>query len=713
MKRYQLSAQDPIQSQRYLMAFISLMGLMEMTLPSRAIAEDSCAKNPQRIEAVVQMTASGQRKVAQLAYEFTRRSTDEYLKLIKQNPPPFGANRELCNKNVIDKQSPETIKQKCFGLLPGFLWNGNASNVSLDGRLEPVEMTMTDLQIKTLELDKKPKITCKNNSCEVLADVHQLDLGFNIKARSINETCDQFGLKDVKFNLKPYERQKKHPQIRLKFRYTGNLKEPIQVDWNDSKFTVSVDEIEANATSVIDGEGMCKTHPKLKKIAADLAQDMVAENQFVMDMILDKVKTLPIQNFVTEQMAQIAKLNGIGSDLAVNAPIPTARDLMDRKAMVTATKIQEAKANEYLGNVMNSHSTDALATYLAKTDPRPGLRELINNFKSSKTQSTLDQTEYLANVWSANSKRLTELAAITSDPRLKDLLKNEIPKLDATVSLLDQFAQQLRSGIPATKDDLTPILLSLTALQANDLQSEIEAKVSACYRCSHSTISGTGGTSWGFDRGDHDFAFKTGYGSINRILAEMAAESKLDTCVVIDSQKDCKDVTKDDIKIDVHFPNAPEIVWDESSGTFAIRVKQIQLDNQKGILGFLGRKMEADVTLPGRLTLSEDGQTIRFQPIADKIKISNPDVSHARWEPTRLLTKLVAWATEKMADTAFSHRQIAKRLTTEMGIPYFTTLTQIKATPEGFGVYVKLPEDPTFLLPRDGNSGRALATTRK
>jgi hypothetical protein len=252
----------------------------------------------------------------------------------------------------------------------------------------------------------------------------------------------------------------------------------------------------------------------------------------------------------------------------------------------------------------------------------------------------------------------------------------------------------------------------LTALQANDLQSEIQAKVSACYRCQSLGVKATEGADWGFDSGNHDLALKTGYGTINQFLAVMNQNDGLDTCVIEDAKRDCKDARPEDGIIDVHFPNTPEIVWNPDTNSFAFKVKQIQLSNHKGTLGKIARKMEADVLLPGKLTLDNITQQLHFEPIAEGIKVSNPNFKAADWDPLHAVSGIVAWAAEKMANKAFAHNMMKKALTVDVDLPETSKITQVKTDPQGFSVYMQLPDNPLDLLPSE-EADRTLATSNK
>jgi hypothetical protein len=558
---------------------------------------------------------------------------------------------------------------------------------------------------------KNPSIKCQGNVCEVDTMIDELNMGFDIAAKSVNENCNQIELNNVKVTSDPLSIKKKPILVHVKFRFTENLAHPIEVVWNDSNVTAPVDSIQYQAQSVTQDKNLCQRNKGIQKAAADIIGDLVAKNQYVTNMILDIVKTSVIEDFANEEITQLAKANGVGKETLVTAAVPKIKDITNESTLKAATQDQIGFAEKYLKKVQSARTSAELSDALKSDSVDSQINDYLASFKNSNLPTSPQFAKTVADQWATNAQVLTQLAANTQDPSLKTLLQNERNKIEIALTHIDQFQRNLKVDVQMPTDG-DKIALMLTAIQANNLQSEIEAKVSACYKCQKFNIPGTAGAEWGFDKGSHDLAVKTGYGTINQALAIMNANHALDTCIIQGAKRDCKDARPDDVKIDVHFNNAPEVIWDPESGSFAMKISQVQLNNHKGKLGAIASSMKVDIILPGTLTVQNGGKSVHFTPIQDHIRVSNPDFKPADWDRTQLLSGVVAWAAEKMANTAFAHRMMQKALTTDVTLPEYATLSQIKPTPQGFSVYANLPDDPTTLLPPE-NGNRTLAGTKR
>ncbi len=662
-----------------------------------ALAEDDCARDPNRMSMVIQLTRTGQEKISRVAIETIRRSMDKLLENVPADIPEVGADPKICKRPDIDHLSPDKISNNCFGLLPEALWNGSLPNAKLD-RLEPVQLKMNKFKIKHLALNKKPSVKCQHNVCEVDTTIDQLNMGFDITARSVNESCDQVGLKNVALNLNSKTSKDKPAKVRFKFRFTNDIAHPIEIDWDDAQINVPVESLNYQAKSVTDGQNLCKRNQGIQKVVSEIAGDLVAKNQFVTNTILDLVKDSVLKSFIDQEIVELAQANGLGKEKYINASTPNIKNVVNKGVIKAATKQQIILADDYLNKIRSAPSGPDLAKTLPENIPSSNVAEYIKSFKSSKTEKTHDFVQALSEKWISNLDELSRLEAKANDPHMKSLLRREQENIKLAVKDLERFRTSLSFEINPNGDE-EKLALVLTALQANDLQSAIESKISACYRCRNLGILATSGADWGFENGDHDIAFKTGYGSINQLLAVMQESHSLDTCVIQGARRDCKDARPDDVKIDVRFSSAPEIFWNPASNSFAFGVKQIELVPQNGGLAMIGRKLKTDVLLPGTLTVENDGKTIRFTPIQSQINVNNPDFKAANWDPTKVLSGVVAWVAEKMANTAFAHRKMKDALTIDVDLPENSKLSQVKATPQGFAVYMNLPSDPNLMLP--------------
>lgn len=685
-----------------------------MVFSPQALAEDGCSRDPNRMSVVVQLTSSGQQKLSRVAYEATRRNMDSLMKFIPTDIAPFGADPKICKRPNIEHLSPEKVKTDCFGILPEPLWDGDNQNASMD-RIEPVQMKMSNLKVKHLALSKNPTIKCQNNVCDVTAGVEQFDMGFDMSAKSVNESCDKIQLKDVSVGVSAQAARNKPTKVHLKFRYTNDVSNPVEIIWDDSQIVVPKEAVKFQATATGQSRNLCKNSEDLQDIAPKAINHFVAKNQFVMNQIIDVVKTNALKTVADEQIKQLAAANGMGKDMSINAVVPSIKEITSDGALKGATQDQVNQADQYLDSIMAARSTADLYNALSSHSSALSVADYLSSFRSSKSATTVDMVQALSDKWKDNSKQISHLEATSTDPETKAMLHQENAKIKDVVSNLDQFRKKVKIDLDS-KDDADQFALVVAALKADAIKSEIEAKVNACYRCRSFSVPGNVGQDWGFDGGPHDVAVKTGYGTLNQFLAIMQSKHGLDTCVIQDAHRDCKDARPEDVKIDVHFTNSPEVFWDAESNSFAIRVKQIQLNNQNGDLGRLASKVVADVVLPGRLTVDSDTKTIHFEPIQDKIKISNPQLTAAAWgDRWRILSGTVAWAIEKALNTsqgqgiAQSHIQTA--LTIDLPMPDQATLTQVKTGPQGFSVYFNLPENPLDLLPPE-TPARALAGSK-
>jgi len=707
MKQKQSSPNTVVSSLSFLLGIS--MGIIPLS--AQGALDQNCARDPNRMNMVVELTQSGQTKMSKVAYEATRRSMDDFMKKVPSDIPEFGSVPDECKRPNIDHLSPKKMSDDCFGFLPEAIWWGDKLPNARWDRLEPVVFKMNKLQIKHVALGKKPTISCQNNVCDVSTTIDQLDLGFDISVRSVNDkTCDAFALNGVKLGLNPRALRKNPMKVRIKFRYTEDVKHPVEVLMDESSFNIPASAVEYDPKSVTQGKNLCKMLPHIQNDTAGIVDDVVAKNQHTMDQIRDALKTQFLDQFVKDQTKQLAQIDGLGSDRLMRAGIPNIKEVTSTSALKSATQDQVNVADKYLNTIMSARSGIELANALQTNLPLTSVSEYTSSFKSSKSATTLDMAQALSEKWSSNANEISRLATKSADPTIKSLLMREIDKIRLAKNHLDQFQHNVKIDLQMPTDG-EPIALVLTAIQANNLQSEIQAKLSACYSCRKLGIQATGGAEWGFDKGNHDVAIKTGYGTINQFLSVMQNNHSLDTCIIEGVKRDCQDARPGDVKIDVHFPNAPEVVWNPDTRSFAFKVQGIQLRNQKGTLGKIAKTMQADVFLPGNLVLGEDGKSLRFSPIADKIKVSNPDFSAADWDRTKILSGIVAWAAEKVADTSISHGMIKSALTLDFDMPEAATLTEVKATSEGFGVYIKLPDDPTTLLPAE-KPARTLAGSK-
>jgi hypothetical protein len=482
--------------------------------------------------------------------------------------------------------------------------------------------------------------------------------------------------------------------------------------------SVPVAALDYKAQSVTDGPNICQKNQGIQKSADLIVGDLVAKNQIVMNIILDKVKKKVLQSLVDAEIVELARANGVGKDMYSSLPNPRLVDLMDSGSLKNATEDQLIAADSYLDIIYSSAgNATVLAKRLPPNLPVSTIAEFRRSFKRAKAKDVVEQTEKLHSKWVSIYRELAKQSNATYDPNLKAVLDKELDKIKWTLKSLQEFqrdvqAEQVAKNPDEPVDVSEKVAMILTALQANDLQSEIQAKVSACYRCQSLGVKATEGADWGFDSGNHDLALKTGYGTINQFLAVMNQNDGLDTCVIEDAKRDCKDARPEDGIIDVHFPNTPEIVWNPDTNSFAFKVKQIQLSNHKGTLGKIARKMEADVLLPGKLTLDNITQQLHFEPIAEGIKVSNPNFKAADWDPLHAVSGIVAWAAEKMANKAFAHNMMKKALTVDVDLPETSKITQVKTDPQGFSVYMQLPDNPLDLLPSE-EADRTLATSNK
>jgi hypothetical protein len=695
----------------------SLMAITMCTvIPFEALAEDSCARDPNRSNMVVQLTRSGQQKLTRVAYEKMRRSMNDILKLIPPTTPEFGANQDLCKRENARKLSDKKYIESCFGLLPEALWDPNIPDASMQ-RLEPVVMRMENVSLKNVGLSRNPNLSCKNNVCEITASVDQLDLDFDISLRSVNETCIQAGLDDVHVSLNPKALKTKPTQVKFKFRLTNNISDPVKISWNESQFNVPVGAISYRAKSVTEGKNLCEKNQGIQKVADVVVGDLVAKNQIVINMILDNLKKQVIESLVDAEIVELARANGVGKDIYADMPVPALKDLMDAGALKAGTQEQLDQADAYLDIIMSSAGNPVvLSKKLSQNVPVAAIAEFRKSFRRGKAKDVSTKSEALQDKWLSVYRTIARKANETTDSNLKTVLDGELDKIRWTLKNLEEFQRDIQiEQVAKNPDDPVEVsqkvALILTALQANDLQSEIQAKVSACYRCQSLGVKATAGADWGFETGDHDLALKTGYGTINQFLALMHQNDGLDTCVIENAKRDCKDARPEDGIIDVHFPNAPELVWNPESNSFAFKVKQIQLTNHKGTLGKVASKIEADVLLPGRLAIDKVTNQLHFEPIAESIRVTNPYFKAADWDPTKVISGIVAWAGEKMANKAFAHNMMKKALTVDVDLPESSTISQVKANPQGFSVYMKLPDNPLDLLPPE-KGDRTLATSK-
>jgi hypothetical protein len=695
----------------------SAIAMIYTVIPLQALAENSCARDPDRMNMVVQLTRSGQQKLTRAAYEKMRLSMDEILKKIPSASPEVGADPELCKRENARKLTDKQFAESCFGFMPEALWDPNIPDASLQ-RLEPVVLRVDNLSLKNVALSKEPDLSCKNNVCEITASVDQLDLNFDIGVRSVNESCIQTGLDNVRMGLNPQALKTKPAKVKIKFRLTGNVADPVKVSWNESKFSVPVSSITYQAKSRTEGNDLCHKNEGIQKVANVIVGDLVAKNQIVMNLIIDTVKRRLVQSLVDREIVEIARVNGVGKETYANVPVPRLKDLMDSAALQAASQEQLDAADGYLDVIDSSAgNTAVLAKKLAPNLPVSTIAEFRKSFKRAKAKDVVEEIEKLHHKWASIYREIVKRSnAAYYDPKLKAILDGELDKIKWTLKNLEDFQKNIQAEQavknPDDPEDVSQrVALILTALQANDLQSEIQAKVSACYLCQNLGVKATAGADWGFEAGNHDLALKTGYGTINQFLALMNQDSGLDTCVIENAKRDCKDARPEDGIIDIHAPNTPEIVWNPETNSPAIKVKGIQLTNNKGTLGKIARRMEADVLLPGKLTLNPLTQQLQFEPIAQGIHITYPNFKAANWDPFHVVSGIVAWAAERLADKAFAHEKMKEALTINVDLPKTSTITQLKMDPQGVGVYMKLPDNLQELLPAE-KTERSLAGSK-
>lgn len=685
-----------------------------MTLSPQAVADDSCARDPNHMTVVVQLTNSGQQKALQVAYEATRRNMDNLLKFVPEDFPEFGADPKKCKRENIMNLSPEVMKSDCMAFVPDGVWDGTIPGASLE-RPVALSMKMGNVKIKHLALGKNPEIKCKNNVCDVTTTIDAADVSLDFALKSVDESCNKYALKNIKLSLNSKALAKKPSKVHLRYRYTGDTTQPVEVLWDNSQISLPSEAVKFSAEKAAPGQNICKDTQDIQDVVPTLVNHFVAKNQFIINTIIDNVRnSSSVRQVADVQIKELARQNGLGNDKYVSAVIPSIKQISTDVNVKGATQDRVNQADDYLTSIMRARGASEINSAASAHSFALNLSDYLDSFKSSRTPTTVDMVQALSNKWKDTAKELTRLAA-NSDSPTRAVIKRETAKINALVSKLDQFQDQVKVELDSNRQ-AEEFAVTVAAMKLDDPKSQIQAKIDACYRCQMFAVPTVAKADWGFDEGKYDIAVKTDYGTLNQALAIMQKSHGLDTCVIKGAQRDCKDTRADDEKIDIHFSEAPEIFWDTRSNSFAVRVKKIQLIPQNGDLAKLSRKIETDVVLPGKISIDSETKMIHFEPIADTTDITHPNLAAAQWgDRWHIISGAFAWAVEKALNTSWGQNmardQIKTALTVNLPMPEAATLTQVKATPQGFAVYFNLPENPLDLLSPE-TPARALAGKR-
>jgi hypothetical protein len=739
--------------------------LLANPLHAWASSGDGCAYNPHRMNMVVQLTRTGEEKVTALGFEYARQEMDKNLQQIPKSFPPFGADPNICKKEKIYSLSPSVIKDKCFGLVPVGMWDGDrpdAQKASDKGISEPIQMSMNNFAFRHLNLHPHPKIQCKNNVCQVDAKIDSFDIGFDFKIKSVNESCSELSIKKGSLGLDQMairtaarrERRNIAPSVHLEFRFSDNLAEPIAVNWNKTKINLSAHALRFDGQSETQGRDICAKNPNIQRNAVGIAQDAVIHNQFVLNMVMDTIQSTVIKDFTQQQLAQMAQMNAFGVEQSLNVAVPNLGGLARSIQASSAQDEQLKLARSFLKDVRNARGTRDLMSARARASIFKNIDSFGSSFRSADEANIADSYGKVADIWDEVARSLRNIAAATQDAEMKNLLLVDASSLRDSTSQLRATQQTILARVKAN-DPADQLIYEITALQAGDLKGEIESKVSACYKCQN--IQSTGGQSnFGFDSGTHDLAFKTSYKTFNQVLEAMYAQNKTDMCFVANASRECQDALPSDSKVEIHFGSAPEVFWDTNSGSFAIRVHGLRLKNTNKPFPFAPGLMTGDVVVPVTLSLKDNGQSIHFEPIQEKMQLANPQLKGGDWAP-RFISGIANWVGERL----LNHTQWANKLVRGWSAPFLTGdqsltsdlkkgmlpkdeldrltridlrnqlnssdpdvplelpkklnsmdvghLTDLKPTPDGIGVYLKLPENPLNLMPQEDQGTRTLA----
>lgn len=698
----------------YMTAAIALVG-------SIAWGDEACKDRPDSMKTSLKVSQSGLRKFVLTGYEYLRRDINPTLSHALDPNMSIPSDREMsdikkkCNKNAIQKMPPEQANKVCFGLLSTKMWPKDWTDqkdirTRLDGNWdkynEPTQLRFKNFKVK-MTPEKDPKISCKNNICDVEIGIEDLNVGFDLGIQSLNDSCVMAGVKNAKMSLNQGSSARR-ATIKARFRLTENLRNPIEIIRDSSKLDLPSDAIQFSGESAPHDKQMCalKAGKDLNAAVPYLLSSLVTGNQAVLDDIMASTRDALVKSLSESVVPRITE-HGFGTDVTVKAPIPTIMDLQNHNSLTDVVNGQIKFADRYMASLTQVRTPHfkPLAGVLEKR-----VDNFVTGFEGSadRNQAAAQVTQKWEEVAKALQEKISEnnskLATSSIASAENKILSSELAAVQSALKKLNHSRDPLQFGV---LDQSMPVDMVLTAIQTNDLKDEIEFLLNGCFRCRQNANPDKNSGKWAPEPAKWDIGAQTSWGTMNQLISYMSPKY-LDFCFHVSDKvrRACQNIRPTDDNSIVHFGSDPVIGWSPKYKAISVTLKNLQLNNQNNSLAFVGKAMKADVTLYGNFKLAEDGKSVKFIPLLNSTEIKNANFSSV--SQTESGNSLLTWIAEeainssvgkKLAIWALESQQ--SRLTPSVAMAPGYTVNGLSTSPDGLSVYLSMPEDLRSMLSTD------------